>query len=360
MKRRPAVSIIPAVPLAVLVAAAGLVSVAVARPGAPGRAVRNPIWGVEVRVPGFEPVDHPLKDQVNFVLAGRGGSGACRMNLSLFVAPIKEGGAPEECRRGDIGDPDAIALRQDADLLDQEAGAVAWSLFDQVFESRSGARTVYHQLYGYRTRGDLCFQLHLSSGDACREFPKRAKAVLGSLRLEHDPGATLETAELARRGGGDPRDWRLHLRVADTYLHDEARPGPARARRFYESALRLGATRLLPTDRFTIETGIGLAWLQEENGRAAIPPLKRALQAAQRAGGRVSQDSVRDAVYALASAQALAGDVEASCGLARRWFQGADPAALKPAAKRIRKDARMEALTDSDCYRALLSDLGLR
>jgi len=69
---------------------------------------------------------------------------------------------------------------------------------------------------------------------------------------------------------------------------------------------------------------------------------------------------VRDAVYALASAQALAGDVEASCEQARRWFQGADPAALKPAAKRIRKDTRMDGLTGSDCYRTLLSDLGLR
>lgn len=360
MKRRSAASISPAVPLAVLVAAAGLVSVTVARPRVPGAVVRNPIWGIEMRVPGFEPADHPLKDQGNFILAGRGGAGACRMNLSLFVAPIKEGGTPEECRRGDIGEPDAITLRQDTELVDQEGGPTAWSLFDQVFESRSGARTVYHQLYGYRTRGDLCFQLHLSSGDACREFPRKAKAVLGSLRLGHDPGATVETADVARRDGGDPRDWRLHLKVADGYLHDEARPNPGRARRFYESALRLGGTRLPVTDRFKIDAGMGVAWLQEQNGREAIPPLEHALQMAQRAAGRVSQDSVRDAVYALASAQALAGEVEASCEQARRWFQGADPAALKPAAKRIRKDARMEALTGSECYRALLSDLGLR
>jgi len=371
MKRHDPASIDPAarpaipapiralLPATLLVASALLGPAVIARQAAPGRAVRNAVWGVEVRVPDFEAVDHPLKDQANFVLAGRGGTGACRMNLSLFVAAVKDGATPEECRSGDIADPEAIAVREDAELVDQESGAVAWSLFDQNFVSSNGARTTFHQLYGYKTRGDLCFQMHLSSGDACTDFPKKAKAVLGSLHLERDAGATLETAELARRDGGDPRDWKLHLRVADNYLRDETRPIPARARRFYESALRLGAASLRPADRFAVESGSGLAWLQEERPEDAIPRLKRALQAAQRAGITVPHDAVRETVYALASAHALTGDLDASCDEARAWFKGADQSALKPAAKRIRKDSRMDALTGSECYRTLLNDLGL-
>ncbi len=322
--------------------------------------VRNTLWGVEVSVPGYEPSDHPLRAQSNFVLAATSTSRACRLGLSMFVAETHPGATPEDCRGSDIGDPDALSGRSDVQLIDQKEGPVAWSLFDRTLESRGGSQATYHQLYGYWTRDDLCFTLRVVSGEECDSFPKKAMSILRSVRVLRDAGATLETAELAKRRGGDPRDWRLHLQAAEAYMRDEAHRNPERARRFYASALRLAGARITPADRLAIEEGIGFSWLAEDNGEEAIPHLDRALEAARRGGRVVPPERLQDALYGLASAHALEGDVDAACGYARRWLEGKSGSDLKPAAKRIRKDPQMEALSGSDCYQAVLADLGLR
>ena len=326
-------------------------SPALAGSSAAGRTVRDPVWGVELRVPGYEPADHPLRGQSNFIMAASAGERACRLNLSLFVSQVAHGATPAECRENDVGDPDALSSRDDVDLVEEKAAPVAYSLFDRTLESKAGAQRMFHELGG---------------------FPGKAMGILRSVRVGRDTGATLETVEFAKRKGGDPRDWRLHLMVAQAYLRDEDHRNPARARRFYESALQIGGPRLKEVDRLAIEQGLGLTWLAEENGREAIPHLERALQLArlaeQGARRRGSEDEApggtgdrqREAIYALASAQAMSGNVAASCGYARRWLQAQDVSELKPAAKKIRKDPQMEALTGSECYQALLSDLGLR
>ena len=331
-----------------------------ARPTSGLRTTSDPIWGVSLRAPGYQPASHPLSGQADFILAGSAVSGSCRMNLSMFAAPTRDGATPDECRQGGVGDPDALDARQDTTLVDQKEAPIAYSLFDQTFESRQGPKTSFHQLYGYFTRGDLCFELHISGGETCPGFKEKAEEILRSVRIEKESGATLETVELAKRKGGDPRDWRLHMLVAEAYLREEDHRNPARARRFYASALRLGGKRIPLVDRFAIEHGIGLTWLAEDNGGEAIPYLMRALQAAHRAGGSLPPEQSRGVLYSLASAHAMAGDLEASCDYAQQWLKAQDASDLKPAARRIRKDPQMTALNGSDCYQSALTDLGLR
>lgn len=331
-----------------------------ARPAPRSRDVSDPLWGVTLRAPGYQPVVHPLRDQADFILAGSALASSCRMNFSMFAAQTRDGATPEECRQGGVGDPDALDAREDTTLVDQKDGPVAYSLFDQVFESQKGPKTLFHQLYGYWTRGDLCFELHISGGEPCPGFREKAVAILRSVRIAKETGATLETVELAKRKGGDARDWRLHMLVAEAYLRDEDHRNPARARRFYASALRLGGKRVPLVDRFAIEQGIGLAWLAEDDGREAIPYLMRALQAAHRAGNGLPPEQARAVYYGLASAHAVEGDIEESCGYAREWFKAQDASDLKPAARRIRRDPQMEPLSGSDCYQGVLTDLGLR
>jgi hypothetical protein len=364
------------IPAVIVIAAASALSLSLATwiampwPGAAGTAlaratsthtVRNNVWGVEVAVPGFEASEHPLNAQSNFVLAANSNSRACSLNLSLFVSQGHEDGTAEDCRASDIGDPDVLAERSDVTVVDQSSSPDAWTQFDRVLESRGGAQATYHQLYGYFSRKDLCFTLRVSAGEECQVFPKRAMSILHSVHLLADTGATLETAEFAKRRGGDARDWKLHLLVAEAYMHDESHRNPERARRFYASALRLAGPRMKAPDRLNAEQGIGLTWLAEDNGEEAIPHLERALHASKRTGGAAPQSPHEsETLYALASAHALEGDVDAACLLARTWLQAQASSDLKAAAKRIRKDPQMEALSGSDCYQTLLSDLGLR
>ena len=329
--------------------------------GAPGlRVVRNAIWGVELTLAGYEPSNHPLRDRPNFVLSAASVSGSCRMTLSMFAATARDGAEPEDCRQGGVGDPEELEGRTDARLIEEKTGPLAYSMFDQSLEARSGAQTLFHQLYGYWVRDDVCFELRVSSGDGCRAFPSKAMAILRSVRIGRDTGATLETVEFAKRRGGDPRDWRLHVLAAEAYLHDEAHRNPARARRFYTSALRLGGSRIPAADRLAIEQGLGLAWLAEDEGHEAIPHLARALQAARRARGVAPAERVQETLYALATAHAMEGKVEEACGFARTWLQEQSASEQKQAAKRIRKDPQMTALNGSDCYQSVLADLGLR
>jgi len=356
-----AASLAASLPLATRIAApwTGAAGTAAARE-LPAHTVRNSVWGVEVTVPGYEASDHPLNAQANFVLAANSVTRACSLDLSVFVSQGHEDGTAEDCRASDVGDPDALADRSDVVVVDQSDSPAAWTQFDRTLVSRSGAQATYHQLYGYFSRNDLCFTLRVSGSEECRIFPKRATAILHSVRMLADTGATLETAEFAKRRGGDPRDWKLHLLAAEAYMHDEAHRNPERARRFYASALKLAGPRMRPPERLNAEQGIGLSWLAEDNGQEAVPHLERALHAEKRSGWAVSPAHQSETLYALASANALKGDLDAACGFARTWLQGQAPSDLKGAAKRIRKDPQMEALSGSDCYQTLLTELGLR
>jgi hypothetical protein len=330
-----------------------------ARPAPAGRTVHNAVWGISLQVPGYEPVEHPLRERSDFVLAATSSWGACRLNVSLFAATAREEATPEACREGGVADPDALTARDDATLVEEHASPVAYSLFDRTLASSVGTEATFHELYGYFARGDVCFALHVSSG-GCDAFPRKAMTLLRSVKLGPDTGATPEILEFARRRGGDPRDWRLHRMAAEAYLGDEARRSPARARRFFDSALRLGGKKLAAADRAALEQGVGETWLMEDDGEDAIPPLKNALQAADRPGEAAAPERRQAIVYDLARAAALMADVDASCDWARRWLAGKNADDLRPAAKTIRRDPQMENLAASDCYRQILVELGLK
>ena len=101
------------------------------------------------------------------------------------------------------------------------------------------------------------------------------------MRISEDTGATLETVELAKKAGGDPRDWKLHETVAGFFLHAAEPNNPVRARRFYDSALRLAPKELPKKDRWLMEEGIGISWLMQDQPTPARPHLERGLEIAR-------------------------------------------------------------------------------
>ncbi len=245
-----------------------------------GDVIRHPTWGVVITIPNFEYwKDNSMQAQANYIL-GATSSGACNLTLSMFVENDKDGVTPEECRLGYMGNPDKLKKQRDVRIIEQSVAPVTYTLFEQNWSS-AGVDITQNQLYGYWTRGRLCFELHISA-IMCDSgaFARQAKPILESVGIGPDTGATLETVDLALRGGPDPLGWEAHMLVAGIYLHRIDPPDPARARSFYDTALRLGKESIPMTALYVIEEGIGIAWLMEDRGAEAIPHLERALTVA--------------------------------------------------------------------------------
>ena len=223
--------------------------------------IRNPLWGVELQIPGYAPWDdYPMGNQANFVLAAESDV-SCGLNISLFVETIEEGTTSEECRLGYPGSPGPLAKDRDVVLHEQAVSPITFTLFDYVLEEN----LLNNQLYAYWTRRDLCFELHISSMN-CKGFEGIVNPIFGSVKILEDQGVTLETVNVAMNQGGDPRDWLLHFQVASIYLHRMEPSKPERARRFYESSLTLGKSSISPRFLWLIEEGIGITWLSQDIG----------------------------------------------------------------------------------------------
>ncbi len=334
-----------------------------------GDFIRHPIWGVQIQVPGYAAWDElaDLRPRPNFVLAASSDQ-TCHLPVTMWVERIPDGTTPEQCRRGFMGNPEPIRKSRDAWLFEEQTAPVTYTLFDMFLQKGNPSGPVQNQLYGYWVRSGHCFELHVSSMD-CSGFAAQAMPILQSVKISEDTGATIETVALAKRTGGDPRSWHMHLAMAGLIFYgkglgDPKAPesgklnDPGRARRFYESALRLGGDDIPPSDLWLIEEGIGISWLRQEDGQHALSHLERALVTARMpADARIP---VWETLYNLACAHTLAGDLEAACGRLREMFSGLGPERWASEMKTIRDDRQLKPLRKADCFKALASEFGGR
>ena len=309
--------------------------------------VRDEVWGIEFRVPDYEPWDdHPLQGQPNFVLAGASSSDACELNFSVFAEIIPPETSADDCRKGYLGNPEPLEKSDDVDGLEHETEPLTYTLFRrtivEVFTE--------HKLYGYWTRNDTCFELHISSV-GCDDFGGRALPILKSVKLGPDRGVTVETVALASTQGRHPTDWEIHLAAASHYLHQAEPPVPERARRFFSSTIELAGEELDDEHRWIIEEGIGIAWLMEDDGDAAIPPLSRALELARAQPDR--DQMLSSTLYNLSCAYSLTGDVEQACVLIGELLSTQPDDERKESLKEIRQDPQLKAVRKAACFKAL-------
>lgn len=331
-----------------------------------GDVIRQPTWGVELTIPKFTLwKENPMQGRPNYVLAAQS-QRTCALNLSMFVENDKDGVTPEECRRGYAGNPEKLRARKDVTLIDAPSGPLTYSRFDQQV-APGESRLTMNQLYGYWTRDNLCFEVHISSlGCDSGTFTAEALPIVASVKIGPDTGATLETVALALGGGPDPVGWKSHELLGGIRLHGAKPSRPGDARRFYEAALRLGSASIPPLELYDIEAGIAITWLEEHKGIEAIPHLERAISAIRSDSGTDGdsdatprQNLLDEALYNLVCAHSLAGNPEAACSSARELLSPMDQEHRRAKLKQLRKDDDTTTLLKSDCYDHLLTDLGL-
>ena len=137
-----------------------------------------------------------------------------------------------------------------------------------------------------------------------------------------------------------------------------------RARRFLESALRLGGASIDPGGIWYIKEGIGVSWLQQDKGEEALSHLQRALETAGHSeipdwvpGSR--QGMLRETLYNLACAQSLMGDAEQACSTLRKHLESLSGGERNEEAEKIWEDPQLKKATRADCYRRIEKEMGL-
>ena len=310
-------------------------------------------WGVKLQFDGYRDwTDHPLYGKPNFVLAGKSKLQSCEVQLSMFAEVVASGITAHECRKSYPANPEKLKTRSDVSQIEERKNPITYSLFDQhhVFKELP---FVQKQLYGYWTRNDICFELHVSSVN-CTNFKDLAIPILESVRIFPDNGATHETVMLARKLGKDPGDWRIHLAVAGVHLYAKP-PRNVQARRFYTSALQRAGTELDTKSEWIIQEGIALAWLFEDNGEKALPYLMRALEITNK--GYVTPAERSETFTNIACAYALMGEIEKSCNelsKALAVLSTVSPSNKERALEEIRTDKQLASVRNSECYRSLM------
>ena len=311
------------------------------------------MWGVALRFDGYQEwKDHPLYGKPNLVFAGRSSTQPCELLISMFTEIVPPGATARECREKYTGNPARVRERTDVTLLEYLASPLTYTLFDQRYE-RPYPGYVQSHLFGYWTRDDICFELHVSSPN-CSTFRILAVPILESVRLSPDNGATQETVILARKTGKLPDDWKIHMMAASLYLYSKP-SRPDRARRFYMSALDRAGSDLDPKSQWAIQEGIALAWLAEDDGEKALPYLVRALEVNER--NYPAPGPRGETLFNLACARALMGETEKACAQLAECLSVQDAAGKERTLERMRSDRQLASVRDCECYRALMATL---
>lgn len=325
-----------------------LISVAVI-PGAQAREalsngrVVSPTWGVSLGAPLYEVwEEHPLRGQANFLAAGRWEQAGCALNLSLFAILVHNGTPAATCRQKFAGNPIPLEADEAATVLRVTDAPVAVTIFDM----EMGEGVVQNQLYGYWVRDESCFELHLSAM-SCASFSEIAVPILDSVDLQPRPDVNVETVSVGQALGLEPDDWKVHQIIAGEYLHNISPSNPARARSYYQSALRLSAGNIGFEDEWTIQAGLGLAWLHEDNGQSAISPLRRAVELARSEPAAVME--LDESLYNLACAHSLVGDIEAACEASMELMAGLSAKERQRKVQSMRRDPQLGTMLSSGC-----------
>lgn len=315
--------------------------------------IEETTWGFSFQAPKFKPwKDHPLDGEPNFILAGDV-PGKCDLNLSVFVEIVPWGSSASFCRQGYPGNPEAVATTPETTLIRHEEKPITFTLYDQ--EIVKGG-FVQNQLYGYWTRDDLCFELHISAMN-CKDFEAAALPIVQSVVLSDDTGATLETVALSRGQGGQPGDWELHMEVAGIYLHNEEAVDPVRARRFYRSAMERSGEEMDARQRWLALSGSGIAWLMEDDGTEAIPHLEEALSVVPESADIIERASMySETLFNLACAHSLAMEPQAGCAALQRLLDEVPEDARAAEIRSIEEDPQLANVRRAECYQALRAD----
>ncbi len=297
-----------------------------------GDRVEHAVWGVAFDAPGYELWEHPLRGQPNFIAAGNLQVDGCELHLSLFAVPAGEGTTPDECRRRLAGNPDTVRS-QGGVLLEETSGTPAMTRFDRPMEGS----LVQNKRFGYWVRGLTCFELHQSAID-CRTFSEPTRAILDSFEVQERPYVDFLSMSAAHALGSGPEDWRVHQRLGDTFLH-HSEPSATEARHYYDNALALAGSALTAEDRWKIHSGIGLAWLHEDDGERATTPLELALAATE--GSGLPAEMREETLYNLTCALALSGRVDEACARASSLMSGLNRKHRKKNLEDMRRDPQL-------------------
>ncbi len=334
--------------LAVLALVASLVvAPALSYGGKKLKLVEDSTWGFSFQAPKFKAQDHPMAGQPKFVLAGSV-PGRCSLNLSVFVEVVPWGSSASLCRGQYTGNPAKVSASQANALIRQEEEPVTFTLFDMRV-----AGFTQNQLYAYWTRNDLCFEVHVSAVE-CEGFAAAALPIVQSVQLSGDTGATPETVALSRSQGGKPGDWEVHMVAAGLYLHNEQVRNPARARRFYRSALERGGDGMDEPMRWLALSGTGISWLMEDVGEEAIPALEAALAVVESSSNTgLRGEAYSETHFNLACAYSIVGELEAGCAALRSYLD-TGPAEMRAGKReKVEQDPQLASLRNSECYQAL-------
>ncbi len=309
--------------------------------------VRNEEWGVEFSALNYHTwTEHESRGQPNFVAAGAWQTIDCGFNLSLFAVLVAEGTPAAECRAGLAGNPSALADDETVSGLIRKDGILASSRFDRVYQED----LLRHHLYGYQVEGETCFELHVSA-IACEAFDAVAQPILGSLEIKPRSGVNVETVAVARSLGIEPDHWRVHQVIAAEYLHNTQPTNPERARRYYRSALALAPDDLPFEEEWTIHDGIGMSWLSQDEGHAAIGPFTKAAELARSAPTATME--LGQSLYNLACAHSLAGDRARACEVATEIVSPIAEEAKQAMLRLMRQDPMLEGLREAGCIDGL-------
>lgn len=309
--------------------------------------VASQAWGISLAAPSYEIwEDHPLRGRPNFLAAGLWKETGCSVHLSLFAILVESETSAATCRTSFAGNPVPLQKAEGVTVLDVEDAPVAWTRFDAEMESG----IVQNQLYGYWTRDESCFELHLSS-ISCTAFSEIAMPILESVELQQRPGVNVETVSVGRALSLEPDHWKVHQVIAGEYLHNLSPTNPGRARTYYENALRLARGSIGFEDEWTIQAGLGLAWLHEDNGESAISPLRKAVELARSEPAAVME--LDESLYNLACAYSLVGNVGAACDATTELMAALSERERRMKFQSMQRDPQLQAMLSSGCLASL-------
>jgi hypothetical protein len=326
--------------------------------------IKDEMWGIEFKLDGYhEWPDHPLRDQLNFIFAGKSYFQSCQLLVSMFARPASNDATPQSCRKTYLKDPKALEdsiyemtkQKSTVVVVESKDAPLTYTFLDRRFE---GPKTfVDHALYGYWVRNDTCLDLHVSSIN-CNNFKELAMPILESVRITPDNGATPETVAIARlssKMNSRPGDWQVHMIVGDKYLYAK-QPMPDRARHFYESALKRAGSSIDEGGRWQLQEGIGLAWLSENSGKNALPYFIKALDAVDKGNLGIGRRS--ETFYNMACAYSLAGETKKACKALDDSLSIQDTAGKEKTIKQMQDDEQLKSIHNSECYLSLLKAFG--
>lgn len=321
-----------------------------------GNKVTNKEWGISISAPGIKIwQDYPYRNSAPFILAANIAAKKCHVNISMRAISMPIGETAVDCwNRGRISPKMLRDSPKNMKVFRVSEKPVPHSLYDMMLDrgKKGKGSIVNNQLWAYWARGDQCIVLHVSSVQ-CHGFGKLAKPLLQAVKIDRKRDTTVETVSLGRLQKLASDGWQSHLLAASYYLHRAKPPRPAKARRFFLSSQRLSKNKNNIMQQWSIEEGVGLSYLMQQNGDKALTPLQTALRIA-RQGGKSRIRMLSSTLHNLACAQSLTRKTAKSCASLQELLSVAPVGTVKAVLKQIKQDPQLKNVRKAACYKKVL------